>query len=150
MVRFCDYSSGKMFMRYPRVNKASGTLGLAAILCMLTPASLPAATDVSSQVRVTHTGFGRNRATGMWTATLTVTNKSGSPISGPIQVALKNLSTNAAIVNNTTVLNGSPAITLSTGSLAPGASMSMPIQFTNPSNNFINFTPVTYAGGSQP
>jgi hypothetical protein len=83
----------------------------------------------------------------MWSATMTVTNTSGSAINGPIQVVLTNLSSNATMANNTGMHNGSPYITvLTTGALAAGGSVSVPIQFTNPSNGFITYTRVTYSG----
>src|ERR1700693_5857995 len=48
------------------------------------------AVDVSSHVKVTQSGFLMNRQTGIWTTTLTVTNTTGSSITGPIQVAVTN------------------------------------------------------------
>ncbi len=102
--------------------------------------------NISGKVSVTQGGFARNRATGLWVATLTVSNSSAASVSGPIQVVLTNLSSNATMVNNTGMRNGSPYITVSTGTLAPGASVSVPIQFTNPSNGFITFTAVTASG----
>jgi len=106
------------------------------------------ATDVSSQVSITQAGFTRNHFTGLWSATMTVKNTSGSAINGPIQVVLTNLSSNATMANNTGMHNGSPYITVltTTGALAAGGSVSVPIQFTNPSNGFITYTPVTYSG----
>lgn len=101
---------------------------------------------VSNQVAVTQNGFVRNHSTGLWTATLTVTNTGASAIAGPVQVAFTNLSANATMVNETGVLLGNPYITVTTGTLAPGKSVSVPIQFSNPSNGYINFVPVTYSG----
>lgn len=50
------------------------------------------------------------------------------------------------MTNNTGVF-GFPYITVSAGSLAPGALASVAIQFMNPLNEFINYTPVSYPGG---
>jgi hypothetical protein len=103
--------------------------------------------NVSGQVSVTQTGFAVNRATGLWTSTLTVHNTSAAPIGGPIEVVLTNLSSNATMMNNTGVVNGStPYILVSAGTLAPGGSASVPIQFKNPSDGSITFTPVAYSG----
>ena len=102
---------------------------------------------VSPQVSVTQTGFVRNRATGIWSATMTVTNTGGSAIAAPIQVVLNNLTAGVTMTNNTGLRNGSPYITVvSSGSLAPGASVSVVIQFSNPGNGFIGFTPETDSG----
>ena len=102
---------------------------------------------VSSQVSITQSGFGRNRATGIWTATLTLKNTGAKSIAGPVQVGLSNLTTGVLMTNNTGSAFGYPFLTVSSGALAPGASLSLPIQFTNPSNLLINYTPVTYSGG---
>jgi hypothetical protein len=121
------------------------TLVLAGFLCALALAAT-FATDVSSQVSVTHSGFGRNRTSGVWTATLTVKNTGGTAVNGPVQVVLTKLSANVTMVNSIGAHNGDPYVTVSTGNLAPGASVNVMIQFNNPSNGFINFTPVTYSG----
>jgi hypothetical protein len=121
------------------------TLVLAAFLCPYMPASTPTG-DVSGQVSVTHSGFGRSRTNGVWTATLTVKNTSTTAISGPVQVVLTKLPSNVTMVNKAGVRNGDPYVIASAGTLAAGASVSVMIQFTNPSNGFIDFTPVTYSG----
>jgi hypothetical protein len=138
---------------YSSIQRANGrahdfvkTLILAAVLCTFTAASTSSA-DVSGQVSVTHSGFGRNRANGIWTATLTVKNTSGAAIGGPVQVVLTKLPSNVTMVNNTGMRNADPYVTVSAGTLAPGTSVNVTIQFTNPSNGFIDFTPVTYSGG---
>jgi hypothetical protein len=105
------------------------------------------AANVSAQVTVTQTGFARNRATGYWSATMTVTNTSATAISSPVQVVLTNLTAGVTMVNGSGTSNGSPYITVSTVPLAPGAAVSVTIQFLNPSNGSITYTPVTYAGG---
>lgn len=105
------------------------------------------ATNVSSQVQVSNTGFSLNRVTGKWSATMSVKNISATAIAAPIQVVLTNLSSNATMVNNTGMSGGSPYITvLTSGSLAPGGTVKVSIQFTNSNGGFITFTPVTYTG----
>jgi hypothetical protein len=105
------------------------------------------AVDVSSHVKVTQSGFLMNRQTGIWTTTLTVTNTTGSSITGPIQVAVTNLSSNAGVVKPAGSMNGSPYVLLSVTDLAPGASVSVQVQFTNSTNGFITYSPVTFSGG---
>ena len=151
MTELCNISSGNTQSLSTRAQQATGMVVLSAMLCMLMPVSLPAAPppsaiNVSDQVRVMNTGFGRNRATNVWTATLKVTNKSAASINGPVQVVLTNLSANAAMVNASGTQDGSPYVTVSPGPLAAGATASVSIQFTNSSNGFINFTPVAYSG----
>lgn len=104
------------------------------------------AANVSAQVRVKQTGFALNRVTGIWAATMTLTNTSGAAINGPIQVVLTQLTPGVTMVNSSGMQGVSPFITVAAGPLAPGASASVSIQFTNPSNGLINFTPLTYSG----
>jgi hypothetical protein len=77
---------------------------------------------------------------------MTITNTGSTPINGPIQVELTSLSSNATMTDFTGTFNGSPYITVSSGALAAGASASVTIQFQNPSNGSITFTPVTVVG----
>jgi len=44
------------------------------------------------------------------------------------------------------MFGGNPYIIVSAGTLAAGASASVAIQFKNPTNGSISFTPVTYSG----
>jgi hypothetical protein len=151
MAKSHDYFSGNVRPRSARTHKFRAMLFLSAILCVLAPANPAAAeTNVSDRVSVTHTGFGRNRATGVWSTVMTVKNTSGSAIDGPVQVVFTNLSANATMVNNTGMRDGSPSMAVSAGTLAAGASVKVSIQFNNQAKDFITFTPVTYSGGSQP
>ncbi len=49
------------------------------------------AANVSAQVSVTETGFARNRSTGLWGATMTVTNTGSTTITSPVQVLMTNI-----------------------------------------------------------
>lgn len=117
---------------------------LTGLIYMIASANIWAA----DSLKVMHTGFTRNHSNNIWLATLKVTNQSGVPISGPIQVTLTGLSGNPApvLVNATGSDNGNPYIVVTQESLAPGATATVPIKFTNPSNAFITFTPVVSGG----
>jgi hypothetical protein len=102
---------------------------------------------ISGQVSVTTTGFVRNHSTGLWSATITVTNTGTSLFSAPIQLVLTNVTAGVTMTNNTGIRNGSPYVTvLGSGSLPAGAATSAVITFNNPNNSFISFTPVTLMG----
>jgi hypothetical protein len=128
-----DYTQLQNFATAAKANWAAYQASLAA--------------NVSGQVTVTHSAFGRNHATGLWGGTMTVTNKGTSSVSGPVNVVLTGLPSGDTLQNNTGTFNGSPYVTVSTGALAAGASVTITIQFTNPSNGFITYTPVVYSGG---
>jgi hypothetical protein len=99
--------------------------------------------DVSSQVSVKTGGFLYSRATKLFTGTMTITNTSQSQIVGPLIVALGSLTPGVSLVNATAALGSSPYV-LVNGVLNPGAALTVPLQFNNPANARINFTPVIY------
>ena len=103
--------------------------------------------NVSGQVSVTSTGFVRSRVTGTFNGTMTVKNTSGQSIAGPIEIVLTNLPLVVSLSNATGTTGGSPYITVpGVVSLASGQSASVSVQFTDPLNVLITFTPVTYSG----
>ena len=127
-------------------NSASVSGGGGALQTVRDPTTINPIVDVTAQVSMVTSGLGRNRATGLWSETLTVTNTTASAINGPVQVVLSALSANATMVNNTGTRNGSPHITVSAGTIAPGASVNVTLTFANPTNGFINFTPIAFSG----
>jgi hypothetical protein len=113
------------------------------------PAPANPVTNVSNQVRVTETGFVVNHITKLWTSTVTVTNIGSTTIAGPVQLVLNGLTPGAngiSMTNSSGLQNGFYYITVSPGSIAPGASASVYVQFMNPNNAWINFTPETDSG----
>jgi outer membrane protein assembly factor BamB len=109
-------------------------------------AGLPAAIDVSSQVKVTQTSYVYNRTTRFYSCAMTVSNTSGSTINGPISTVLTNLTSGVSVVNGNGTRNGNPYLTVTNGPLAPGASVTVQVQFNDPAAVPIYFTPVTYSG----
>jgi hypothetical protein len=126
--------------------RVSRLLCLGAALVFIIGFAGRADAQVSNQVSVTQTGFAVNHVTQAWAATMTVTNTSSTSISGPIEVVLTNLTAGVAMRNNTGAQNGSPYITVTSASLAPGESSKVMIEFSNTKNASISFTPVTYSG----
>ncbi len=94
---------------------------------------------VSSKVSVGGTGFLYSRVTRTYSGTLTVTNTSGSVLSGPLSLQLTNLPSGVTpIGGNTLSITGS--------GLLPGQSATVSVQFADPSNTPITYTAVTYSG----
>jgi hypothetical protein len=102
-----------------------------------------APSDISSRVKVNSSGFVYSRATKLYTGTLTVTNTSQTTISGTVDVTLANLTAGVTLNNASGAYDADPYISQSV-SLNPGASDTIPVQFSNPSNQRINFTPLAY------
>jgi hypothetical protein len=106
--------------------------------------------NVSNQVRVTSSGLLYSRASSTFNGTVTVTNTGAGTISGPIQVALTNLTAGVALTNGTGIFTGNPYVTIpAVTSLGPGQSASVPVRFSNPSKVAITFSPVVYSGSIQ-
>ena len=101
-----------------------------------------------NNVIVTRGGFVRDRLSGKIVQQITLKNNNPGPLAGPFHVVLDALSPTATLANangSTTnyVPTGSPYITIvipGPGTLAPGASVSGVLQFSNPGNQAINYS----------
>jgi len=108
------------------------------------------ALDVSSQVSVTQSGFRLNRTTGRFVQTVTLTNN-GSAITGPLSLVLDSLSSNAGLFNKTGTTNavspaGSAYLDVQAGDMAAGASVTVTLEFTNPTKGAISYSARVLAG----
>jgi hypothetical protein len=94
-------------------------------------------------VVVTSSALVYSRATKAYSGTLTITNNSSSILNGSATVALTNLTAGVTFKGATQFYtDGSPEVVFPASSLNPGASQSVPIAFTDPSNALIQFTPL--------
>jgi predicted extracellular nuclease len=106
----------------------------------------PAFTDVSSSVSVAKSGLALNRSTGKYSGTVSFTNTSGALINGPLQFRLDGLTAGVTLDNQTGTQGGAPYITLANGSIAPGATVTVAVTFTNPSKALIAYTAKLISG----
>ena len=127
------------------------------------------AVDVTAQLRinrgkinqpVTRRGYvqrtfrRRGGGTGPATQTVTIKNKSGTPIQGPLSLVLDQLSPNATLFNATgrtanAAPLGSPFIVVNVGDdnvLSPNEAVKVLLEFTNPSGNRITYRARILAG----
>jgi uncharacterized protein len=103
-------------------------------------------TNVASELSVKSGGFVYNRSTRQFSQTLTITNISGAPIVGPIELVLLNL-TNATLANQTGTTQDDSYITiLSSGSVGIGQSLTITLIFVDPTLATIAYTPEFLAG----
>jgi len=98
--------------------------------------------DMSSNVGVSALYTATTYTTGM----LVVKNTSASPVYGPLQVVLTNLTAGVTLTNASGTYQGNYYITVPVNTLNPGQSASVQLQFSNPNHARVTFTPVTYAG----
>ena len=109
--------------------------------------------DVSSQVSITRGGF--RLVAGQkynYAQTITLTNTGSTTINGPIYVELHGLPKGVSLYNasgtsSATGTSGDPYILVTSGSLAPGASISITLEFVDPSLASISYTTKVFAGG---
>ena len=105
-----------------------------------------------TQVSTAASGLAYSRVTRTFNGTVTITNISGTTLTTPtsFQLALNSLTAGVTLVNSTGTFNQGPYITVpALLSLFPGQSVTVALQFSNPSDATINFTPEVYAGSFQ-
>ncbi|MCC6365505.1 MAG: hypothetical protein IT165_18480 [Bryobacterales bacterium] len=104
--------------------------------------------DVTARARVTSTGLLYSRVTGNFVGTVTIQNTSAQAINGPLDLVFADLTPGVTLQNATgTSISGTPYVLMpNVTTLAPGASASVQVQFRNPTNGFINYTPVVLSG----
>jgi hypothetical protein len=100
---------------------------------------------VPRSLAVSSTGFVFSRATGAFNGKLLVTNTGSQTVIGSLLVELMNLTPGVTLANATGISGGVPYIVVpGTGSLAPGQTAIVSVQFRDPSNAMITFSPVAY------
>jgi hypothetical protein len=101
----------------------------------------------STQISTTASGLAYSRVSRTFDGTVTIKNVSTNPINGPLQIVLTSLSQGVTLANATGSFAGNAYVTVPlSGSLEPGQSSIVAVQFSNPSNVTISFTPVIYSG----
>lgn len=104
------------------------------------------AIDVSASVRVQSSGLVLNRATRRFNGSITLTNITAAALSGPLHLQLDGLPAGVSLFNATGSHAGSPYITVSAGNLAAGASISVPVSFSNPNKIAVSYSSKIYSG----
>jgi exopolysaccharide biosynthesis protein len=101
------------------------------------------AMPVSNLFSATTGNFVYNRATRLYTGNLIITNN-GADFTGILDVALNNLTSDVTLTNAIGQRNNAPYVNITNSGLAVGASLTIPLSFSNPTNAKINFTPVEF------
>lgn len=89
--------------------------------------------------RTYRSGLTYKRKTQTFEGTIKVTNTSTSTMAGPLQVELQNLSVGVTLVNATGMHGRNPYITTAPNGLAPGASVTVPVKYSNPTRVGISY-----------
>ncbi len=116
----------------------ASTSSIVTVTVTSSTASVPA--------QVTASSFVYNRQTKTFDCTYTIKNVSAASYAGPIDLVLTKLSPGVTVANATGTYNGSPYLAVSAKALAAGASVSVFVQFSDPTYVAISPTPVVYSG----
>ncbi|MFA9216331.1 MAG: ExeM/NucH family extracellular endonuclease [Sphingomonadaceae bacterium] len=103
-------------------------------------------TDISASLRSVTSGLVFNRNTGLWTGSYTVTNTSGTTLTGPFQLQLDNLPSGVTLLNASGKHGAAPYRTFGAASLAPGASVTIPLSFSKTGTVAISYAARLYRG----
>jgi predicted extracellular nuclease len=106
----------------------------------------PTFVDATASFTIMRNGLAFNRLTGKYTGTLTFTNKTAGAITGPFQVMFDGLSAGVTLDNKSGDQGGSPYITVNNGSIAPGATVTVSMTFSNPSKVGVGYTTKIISG----
>jgi uncharacterized repeat protein (TIGR03803 family) len=100
-----------------------------------------------SQVAATASGLAYSRVSQTFTGSVTLTNLSGGAVSGPVQIFFTGLPAGVTLANATGNFAGTPYLTVpALASLPAGQAVTLSVQFKDPSNAPITFTPALHSG----
>lgn len=102
--------------------------------------------DVTASVKVTQGGLTMNRATLKYSGKVSFTNTTAATLSGPLHFVLQGLTEGVSLDGASGTHDGAPYLTLPETSIAPGASVSVTVTFSNPSKKAIGYTPKLFSG----
>lgn len=133
-----SYTPGASFEEVKQHNLAKSGAGKVAID--------GAALDVTASFGLLRSGLTLNRITGKYSASITLSNNSGAAVKGPVQLTLEGLPAGVTLDNASGLRNGSPYVTLKDASIAAGASVTVPLTYSNPGKLPISYTNAVYIG----
>jgi uncharacterized protein len=106
----------------------------------------PSYRDISGAVALSSSGLAYNRITQKYTGSFSFTNTGASTINGPFQVVFGGLPAGVSLDNASGSRAGASYVSVNTASLAPGATASFALSFSNPSKVTISYNAGIFAG----
>jgi hypothetical protein len=106
--------------------------------------SSPAVAFPATEITTTASGLLYSRVTKTYNGTVTITNISGGALAGPFLIVLTSVTPGVILTNAVRTVLGDPYITPGVNGLESGQSVTVGVEFSNPSNAIITFTPVIY------
>ncbi|KQV33437.1 discoidin domain-containing protein [Massilia sp. Root335] len=130
-------TTGSHTVAYWSVDAAGNTEAQHTLAVNIAPA------DVSTGVRMTQQGATLNRATGKYVGGVTVTNTGATALAGPLWLTLNGLTAGVTLDGAAGTNGGAPYVVVG-GPLNPGATLTVPLTFTNPARGIVGYTPALY------
>jgi hypothetical protein len=87
-----------------------------------------------------------NRATGKYNGKVTFKNNTASTINGPFHVTFSGLTAGVTVDGASGIKDGAPYLTAGDASLAPGATATVNVTFSNPARAAIGYSNIIYSG----
>ena len=106
----------------------------------------PLAERVTAGAKLTKSGLVYNAGSKIYTGQITLSNNGTVALTAPLKIVLEGLPAGVTVVNASGSYYNQPYLKL-TGSLAPGGSQSVTVQFKSTTNAAITYTPAAYTGG---
>ena len=106
----------------------------------------PTFVDASASFALTKYAAVLNRATGKYTGKVTFKNTTAQTISGPFHVSFSGLAAGITVDNASGSKDGAPYITAADANLAPGATATVNVTFSNPAKAAISYGNTIYSG----
>ncbi|PHV07390.1 endonuclease/exonuclease/phosphatase [Janthinobacterium sp. BJB412] len=106
----------------------------------------PAYSDVTAALRTSASALVFNRASGKFSGTLSISNSGAGALSGPFQVRFDGLAAGVTLVNASGSHNGAPYISVDAATLAPGATLTLPLSFSRSGSANIGYTTTVFSG----
>lgn len=111
-------------------------------------------TACANNIKMTRSGYRYNRATRRYVQTVTLNNEGSMAVAGPVTYLLFGLSNNATLFNGDGATSciapgGTPYLNVGVGAdnaLTPGETVTITLEFTNPSNQGITYDSRVRAG----
>jgi hypothetical protein len=96
--------------------------------------------NVTGQVQVERSGLGYNRFTDISSGTMTITNTGSTALTSELEVLITGLPAGVTLENASGYdANGDPYLLVNIGTLAPGQSVTLGVQFYNPKRLLFNY-----------
>lgn len=103
-------------------------------------------TEYTAQIAALSSPLVLNRATGLYSGSISITNQTGPSIAGPLIVSLAGLPASVTLQNGGSY-QGMPSLMVN-GGIAAGATISVPVSFANPSRVAVSYGVRVFEGAA--